>query len=868
VPVGIRSEGWLLSALLALAACDGPKEPADAGVDAAIFDAGNGEEDAGEDDAGEDDAGEDAGDDGGRDAGSFDPDAGRGDPDAGRDDPDGGRDAGNDAGRDDPDGGRDAGMDAGRDAGPPPVLLTVVLRGEGTGRVTGAGIDCTASASSDCTELVAHGEEVMLTATAELGSSFGGWDGAMCAGTSCSVVLTAGQTVEARFDAVFPTLTVAVTGEGSVSSAPAGIDCGADCSEAYTFGADVTLTATPDRSGVRFYRWGGACDGLVDCTVSMTEARHVTAEFEVITYRVGVAVAGDGRVTSDVPGIDCRTTACFAWFDAGTVLTLTASPDYRSTFQTWSDASCTGLTCTFTVDSDIAISAGFLEHPATGLSTTDRDPLLRVRSDLLAADFYDAGGVRSARAITPGSGVYYFEAHRLIDDVRLWGVGVATASAPLTGTFVGATAQSFGASADGSFLYEGNWLGRVFEPNDTFGFVVDYRSTSPVVYVIMRAPDASWNVAPRVVRTQALPAITTPLYVFLAGNKREPDWHVEINVGNDTTNTPFTYDARALLRAAGHDAVADALVLGWGDTYAGPLDSAPIMTVPHDRTVVGGTLVTLEATAIDAEQGNLGATIEWELLSSPHYAGRISTTGTSFSFSPHAIGIHPARARVTDRAGHVVERIVRVTVEGPVAQYTPVRLVPDALSGTGIELAPDGLSARWTGFGKMGVRANQSNYGHFWYFEIHRLVDPVNMGGGLVPADGNLDPYSWVDIPGSCSINTSGAAWRDLVWQGNFPAASSTYSYYGFAVDYRGEHPIVYVILGGEVIQRLELEDVWVEIYPVLYGNPTDLTVAGEFDEAINFGATPFHYDAAAALTAYGVSTAGFEAGWGDVNTP
>ena len=54
----------------------------------------------------------------------------------------------------------------------------------------------------------------------------------------------------------------------------------------------------------------------------------------------------------------------------------------------------------------------------------------------------------------------------------------------------------------------------------------------------------------------------------------------------------------------------------------------------------------------------------------------------------------------------------------------------------------------------------------------------------------------------------------------------------------------------------------------MLYGNPTGLTTSGSYDQAINFGATPFTHDPAAVLSAHGVSTTGFEPGWGDANTP
>ena len=55
-------------------------------------------------------------------------------------------------------------------------------------------------------------------------------------------------------------LTVKVEGSGSVTSSPAGINCGTDCTETYDPGTGVTLTATP-QGGSTFAGWGGACTG-------------------------------------------------------------------------------------------------------------------------------------------------------------------------------------------------------------------------------------------------------------------------------------------------------------------------------------------------------------------------------------------------------------------------------------------------------------------------------------------------------------------------------------------------------------------------------------------------------------------------------
>ncbi|MDH3328740.1 MAG: DUF1566 domain-containing protein [Desulfobulbaceae bacterium] len=79
------------------------------------------------------------------------------------------------------------------------------------------------------------------------------------------------------------TVNLAGSGKGSVTSSPAGIDCGADCSESYavvtTKGETVTLSATTD-PGYIFTGWSGSgCFGTDDCTVTIDHTRSVTATF-------------------------------------------------------------------------------------------------------------------------------------------------------------------------------------------------------------------------------------------------------------------------------------------------------------------------------------------------------------------------------------------------------------------------------------------------------------------------------------------------------------------------------------------------------------------------------------------------------------
>ena len=131
---------------------------------------------------------------------------------------------------------------------------------------------------------------------------------------------------------------------GTVTSAPAGIDCGAVCSASFLDGTTVTLTATPDADSL-FDGWSGDAD-CTDGTVAMTSNRTCTSTFtpkpvptETLTVsRVGI---GSGTVTSTPAGIDCGIT-CSAKFGTGTTVALTALPVGSSVFTGWTgDADCT-----------------------------------------------------------------------------------------------------------------------------------------------------------------------------------------------------------------------------------------------------------------------------------------------------------------------------------------------------------------------------------------------------------------------------------------------------------------------------------------------------------------------------------------------
>jgi hypothetical protein len=87
---------------------------------------------------------------------------------------------------------------------------------------------------------------------------------------------------QAASNAFLNTLSVAKAGNGSgtVTSSPAGISCGATCSQGYPYGTSVTLAATA-ATGSNFTGWSGACSGTGTCTVTTNDASAVTATFSL-----------------------------------------------------------------------------------------------------------------------------------------------------------------------------------------------------------------------------------------------------------------------------------------------------------------------------------------------------------------------------------------------------------------------------------------------------------------------------------------------------------------------------------------------------------------------------------------------------------
>ncbi len=512
------------------------------------------------------------------------------------------------------------------------------------------------------------------------------------------------------------------------------------------------------------------------------------------------------------------------------------------------------------------------------LSETDKSPdsIYTLTSDRLAvvAHTLDQGGARSECSVGPLSGVWYMEASiepwecdRDTSELGcyptprgLMNVGLAPGSLSLDG-FIGG-AGSVGVGTSGSIFSDDEYRGGFdSQSTTTYGFIIDYRSSSPRVLVIA---DSEWEGPSRIVFDEPI-ATGAELFAMVGGPRRKVGPQVQFNFGNDTRQRPFHYDPHAVLEtyepAAG---MADELVLGFGGTFASPENAPPILSAPAALSASIGSPVMLSANATDAEDGDVTASIQWEDVAET-YGERTTGSGGSFVFTPTQPGLHPIRVTAYDRNGQRTQRVVEVQVNGILPTYPTVEMVntsADPRRGTGVNVSADGLSVQWAIDDKMGLRANEGNLHEFWYFEVERLGGEVNQGAGLVIWDGDLNPYRAENVPPSMSINTSGGIWQNIIYLEPYDTSGTTV--YGFAVDYRGINPIVYVIMNDELVHTYTMPDVFVPVHPMLYGNATPDSIP--YDETIRFSG--FTYDPCAVLEASDIPVSGaLEPGWGQVNT-
>ncbi|MEP7300705.1 MAG: fibronectin type III domain-containing protein [Caldimonas sp.] len=236
-------------------------------------------------------------------------------------------------------------------------LLTVAVTGPGTVRSATTAIEC----GDRCSHAFALDAEVGLYAVPRIGfvTQWQSCGAPQLDGRFRSVKIGADSRCSVAF-VPEPAIRLLLQreGAGTVTSSPAGIDCGATCEADFAVtttdasGIDVAvmLSAQPD-PGWRHTAWIGACNsaGVLaihrEFDVGLLPEQHTCiARFERIPSSVALTVTlsggGAGKVVSSAAGIDCGTVCSAALpFDVSVQLRPQAAPG--SFFAGWSgDPDC------------------------------------------------------------------------------------------------------------------------------------------------------------------------------------------------------------------------------------------------------------------------------------------------------------------------------------------------------------------------------------------------------------------------------------------------------------------------------------------------------------------------------------------------
>jgi hypothetical protein len=189
------------------------------------------------------------------------------------------------------------------------------------------------------------GTQVTLSAVPGLNAAFTGWGGALGGSENpAQLTVNANTDVSASFTQLHSVSTAAV-GPGTVSISPP--------TGPYAAGSTVTLTATPEADAA-FVGWSGDLGGATTPESLLVDAdKSVTATFATL-FDVTAAATGPGTISLDPPG---------GTYPAGTVVTVTATPDAGAAFTGFS-GSLGGTTTPqlLTVDGDKAVTAAFAQQ--------------------------------------------------------------------------------------------------------------------------------------------------------------------------------------------------------------------------------------------------------------------------------------------------------------------------------------------------------------------------------------------------------------------------------------------------------------------------------------------------------------------------
>lgn len=219
-------------------------------------------------------------------------------------------------------------------------LTAKIEAGEGTVQSSPAGIEaCGTATGTECSAEFTKDSPVTLTASPAAGYQFSAWkycDSTLVIpgvtgvkGRQCTVKMSAAKKVWAKF---IPAVNLAVTktspiAGGTVSTSPAGVNCGVTCVSSTAFYKESILLTLKQKPAKHFHfvefkeGTGSAefCNGkAADCVIpSFTADSTLKAEFAedakaTLSYSVDAEGGGQGSVTTKPAGIACGYTCTAA----------------------------------------------------------------------------------------------------------------------------------------------------------------------------------------------------------------------------------------------------------------------------------------------------------------------------------------------------------------------------------------------------------------------------------------------------------------------------------------------------------------------------------------------------------------------------
>lgn len=210
-----------------------------------------------------------------------------------------------------------------------------------------------------------YGDKVTITANPALGSSFGGWQGAVTGNDAqIMVTITESITLNASFLLNLYTMTLnAVDASGNPTNQGRIIATSPGNNVGYVYNEIVTLT-TVTEPGWRFVQWHGSASGTVPTsTVTIDGNEAVTATFDLEYYTIAVEAVDQDQVPTTNGAVSISPPQNPLGYVYGETVTVTATATSGWEFVQW-DGVVNGNTVSaiFTVQGDGTVTAIFTDE--------------------------------------------------------------------------------------------------------------------------------------------------------------------------------------------------------------------------------------------------------------------------------------------------------------------------------------------------------------------------------------------------------------------------------------------------------------------------------------------------------------------------